>query len=131
MIGIDTNVLVRYLTQDDPLQARKANALISRAVASRMRLHLDMVVLCELVWVLRGAYAFDRETIVDAMARILESAQFSVEYREVASEALAAYRDGSGDFADYVIGGRNRTVGCDHTVTFDRALKKSKLFSIL
>lgn len=130
-MGLDTNVLVRYLTQDDLAQARKANALIDGAVGKGERLHLDVVVLCELVWVLRGAYGFGKKTVAEAVQNILDAAQFSVEDRDLLREALEAYRAGQGDFADYVLGLRNRKAGCSATVTFDRALKKNELFTVL
>jgi predicted nucleic-acid-binding protein len=129
--GFDTNVLVRYLTQDDLAQARKANAVVDGAVGSGERLHLDVVVLCELVWVLRGAYEFGKQTVIEALAKILDAAQFSVEDRDLLRDALEAYRGGQGDFADYVLGLRNRKAGCGSTVTFDRALKRNELFSML
>ncbi len=131
MIGLDTNVLVRYLTQDEPGQAKKANALVAAAEARREKLHLDIVVLCELVWVLRGAYDFDKETVCAALDRILDAAQFSVDARDVVRAALVAYRGGRGDFADYVLGLRNRDARCSATFTFDRALKDDELFSLL
>jgi predicted nucleic-acid-binding protein len=131
MTGLDTNVLVRYLTQDDLAQARKANSVIDGAVASGERLHLDVVVLCELVWVLRGAYRFGKETVREAVAKILDAAQFAVEDRDLLREALEAYRSGQGDFADYILGLRNRKAGCSTTVTFDRALKTNELFTVL
>jgi predicted nucleic-acid-binding protein len=131
MTGLDTNVLVRYLTQDDLAQARKANAVIDGAVSSGERLHLDLVVLCELVWVLRGAYEFGKLTVIEALAKILDAAQFSVEDRDLLREALEAYRIGQGDFADYVLGLRNRNAGCSSTATFDRALKRNVLFTVL
>jgi predicted nucleic-acid-binding protein len=131
MTGLDTNVLVRYLAQDDPAQARKANSLIDGAVGKGEPLHLDVVVLCELVWVLRGAYRFGKQTVVDALERILDAAQFSVEDRDLVRESLGAYRVGQGDFADYVLGLRNRKGGCRATATFDLALKKSELFTVL
>lgn len=131
MTGLDTNVLVRYLTQDDLAQARKANALIDGAVGKGERLHLDVVVLCELVWVLRGAYDFGKETVGEAVEKILDAAQFSVEDRDLLREALEAYRAGQGDFADYVLGLRNRKAGCSATVTFDRPLRKNELFTVL
>jgi predicted nucleic-acid-binding protein len=130
MIGLDTNVLVRYLTQDDPAQSKKVNALVSDAMTHRRRLHLDGIVLCELVWVLRGAYKLDKSIVVDALDRILDSAQFSIDDRDAAAHALAAYRAESGDFSDYLLGYRNHKAGCDRTVTFDRSLKKSPLFSM-
>jgi predicted nucleic-acid-binding protein len=131
VIGLDTNVLIRYLTQDDPGQARRANALVAGAVASKTRLFISAVVLCELVWVLRGAYELDKPTIVLALERILATAQFEVDHKDVVREALEDYREGGGDFADYVIGRRGGEAGCEHTATFDRRLRPSELFRVL
>jgi len=131
MTGLDTNVLVRYLTQDDPAQVRKANALIDGAVREGERLHLDVVVLCEVVWVLRGAYEIKKEGVADALDKILDAAQFHIEDRDLLREAVGAFRGGQGDFSDYVLGLRNRRAGCDATATFDKALRKSELFTQL
>jgi predicted nucleic-acid-binding protein len=131
MIGLDTNVLVRYLTQDEPSQAKKVDALVAGAQARRERLHVDAIVLCELVWVLRGAYDLDKETVSDALERILEAGLFSIDDRDLAREALVMYRAGKGDFADYLLGNRNRRAQCSQTVTFDRGLKGNTLFSVL
>lgn len=131
MKGLDTNVLVRYLTQDDPAQSRRANAIIDGALAGGQRIHLDTVVLCELVWVLRSAYAFSRDTVADTLARLLEASQLSVDDRDRLREAARRYGAGAGDFADCVLGLRNRAAGCDTTLTFDRAHRKSDLFTVL
>jgi predicted nucleic-acid-binding protein len=131
VIGLDTNVLVRYLTQDDPRQSRRANALVSDAVSAGERLFVGTVVLCELVWVLRGAYAFDKASVVGVLERILATAQLEIDRKDVVREALEDYRAGSGDFADYVIGRGGRDAGCESTATFDRRLKASRLFRVL
>lgn len=131
MRGLDTNVLVRYLTQDDAAQARRANTLIAEAVGKGDRCAIGVVVLCELVWVLREAYGLDRPTVAGTLERILETAQFVVEDTDLVRQALEDYRAGPGDFSDYVIGWRNRRAGCSNTATFDRALAKSKLFALL
>ena len=131
MTGLDTNVLVRYLTQDDPRQARAANTLVAEAVSGGERLFVGAVVLCALVWELRGAYALDRRTIGMALERILATAQFEIDQKDVVREALEDYRSGAGDFADYVIGRRGREQGCEKTATFDRRLKASGLFRLL
>jgi predicted nucleic-acid-binding protein len=131
MIGLDTNVLVRYLTQDDPSQAKKANAFLAHAEARREKLHLDVVVLCEIVWVLRGAYDLSKDSVCGALDKILDAAIFSVDDRDLVRDALQAYRAGRGDFSDHLLGARNRRAGCQVTVTFDRALKDSDLFSPL
>ena len=131
MIGLDTNVLVRYLTQDDPAQARRANAVVAAALEKGERCRLDGVVLCELVWVLRGAYGYDKPTVVDILERILMTAQFDIGDKDLARRALEDHRLGSGDFADYLIGHSNREAGCSSTATFDRRLKSSAVFRVL
>ncbi len=131
MNGIDTNVLVRYLTQDDAKQARAVDELIAEAVAEGGRLRIDDVVLCELVWVLRGAYRFDRVAIASALDKILSVALFAVDDRELLRQALDEYRRSGADFADHVIGRRNAKAGCESTFTFDRALDGTPAFTLL
>lgn len=92
---------------------------------------MDDIVLCEMVWVLRGAYQIDKGGIVIALEKISRTALFSFEDREIVGQAVGDYRDGRGDFADYLIGRRNRRAGCETTVTFDRSLKTAPTFSIL
>ena len=131
MIGLDTNVLVRYVTQDDAGQARRVDAVVERAIDNRTALHIDDVVLCEFVWVLRAAYRFGRSSIAEALDRVLSTEMFSFEDRDLLRRASDAYRAGSGDFADYVIGFRNLRAGCAHTVTLDRALRGERPFLAL
>ena len=131
MIGLDTNVLVRYLTQDDATQARKADALISGAVARRDRCVIGPVVLCELVWVLRDAYETPKDQLVMTLERILSTQQFEILEKDRMREAFDAYRTGRADFADYVIGSANRFAGCTETATFDRRLRGAAGFRLL
>ncbi len=131
MIGLDTNVLVRYLAQDDPAQSLRANALIERAIARGESCAVSVVVLCELVWVLRSAYGYAKREVVPVLEKVLATIQFEVEDKASAYAALEDYRAGSGDFADYLIGRRNRRDGCTRTATFDRALGDNDLFEIL
>lgn len=77
MKGLDTNVLVRYLTQDDPVQSRRANAVIAETVARGERCAINAIVVCELIWVLREAYGFDKRTVATALERILDTTQLS------------------------------------------------------
>ena len=131
MRGLDTSVLVRYLTQDDLGQARRANAAIAETVARGDRFSIGVIVFCELVWVLREAYRFDKMAVVTAVERILDTAQFVVEDKDLVRHALDDYRRGAGDFSDYLIGWRYRHSGCENALTFDRALSKSALFRVL
>ncbi len=130
MKGLDTNVLVRYLTQDDPDQARKANSLLQDTASHGERCFINSIVLCELVWVLRGAYGYEKDEICLVIDKLLSTVEFSIEDKELAYRALEDNRSG-GDFADHLIGWRNLKAGCDVTVTFDRNLKSSRRFAVL
>ena len=105
MNGLDTNVLVRYVTADDPEQAEAARAVIEGAERRGERLFVSGIVLCELVWVLRGgAYGYGKEAIAGALSGLLDSPVFEVQQRNLVRRALASYRDGHADFADYLLG---------------------------
>lgn len=131
MTGVDTNVLVRYLTQDEPRQARRATRFFEELADHGGRCMMDPVVLCELVWVLHGAYGLKRDLIADTIDRLLNASQIEVDRRDVVQAAAAQYRRGPGDFADYVIGESHRRSGCETTVTFDRRLAKASGFRLL
>lgn len=128
MIGIDTNVLVRYLTLDDADQVERVDRLVQSALERDDPLHIDGIVLCETAWVLRTAYDMPRAKVAEALQRILDTRQFSVENRDSVRRALDAFVEGRGDFADYLIGERNRRAGCRITATFDQTLEGSVLF---
>lgn len=131
MIGLDTNVLVRYLVQDDPEQSARATAAIENAIEAGERLHLNPIVLCELVWVLSGTYRVRRGEVADTLERLLETDGLEVEHKDRVRAALERYRAGRADFADYLIGRTNGDGGCTHTLTFDRALRSDDAFRIL
>ena len=131
MIGLDTNVLVRYLTRDDRAQYQKAAAFIEAAADRGEQLLVNTVVLCELEWVLGSAYTYSREEIARAIEQILATAQFEVERRDEARQALADFRTRKSDFSDALIGRINRSLGAGHTMTFDRDLKVVESFRLL
>lgn len=131
MKGLDTNVLVRYFTQDDPSQSKAANALIEACLASNTPCFVNHIVLCELLWVLRGAYEYDKETASSVLDKMLSTSEFIIEEKDQVRQALEHYRAGQGDFSDYLLGLGNLQAGCEKTVTFDKSLKKSELFQIL
>jgi predicted nucleic-acid-binding protein len=116
---------------DTTVQSRKANTVISGAVERGEACSISAIVLCELVWVLRGAYGLGRPTVAATLEKVLDTAQLVVEQADLARRALDEYRRGPGDFADYLIGWRNRQLGCADTVTFDRALGRNPLFRVL
>ncbi len=131
MTGLDTNVLVRYLTQDDRAQARRAEAAILKATAGDGRCAIAPVVLCELVWVLRGAYKSPKDDVLAALDGILGTEAFEIIDRGVIQGAVELYRLGTVDFADFVIGLTHGVAGCAETVTFDQALGRVPGFRAL
>ncbi|MFN2240312.1 MAG: PIN domain-containing protein [Thermoanaerobaculia bacterium] len=128
MIALDTNVLVRYLVEDDPRQAAAAAGFISRTVARGEPLFIPQIVLCELVWVLSFAYEFGRDEIATALRQIRRGAQIVIEAPDQVREAIEAYARGKGDFADYLIAERAMAEGCTKVFTFDRALHSDSRF---
>ena len=103
------DALVPYLTQHDPAPARKVDVFFATAVEDGSRVHVDDIVLCELVWVLRAAYRLGKPTIAEALDKVMSTAIFSFNDRELLRAALTDYLKGPGDFSDYVIGRRNTT----------------------
>ena len=125
MIGLDANVLVRYLTQDHPEQASKASRLIEKHCTIDDPGFISLVVICELVWVLRGAYGYEKHLVVKVLDQIMTIRELIVEAEQIVRSALSAYRRGSADFADYVIIFSNRAQGCEATYSFDKRLSKN------
>ena len=122
MIGLDTNVLVRYLTRDDAKQFQEASALLLGLEQQRRSAHLSTVTLCETVWVLTRAYKIKRAQIVEVFVKLLVTSLFVIEDKDAVREAVDLYRIGTGDFADYLVGIRARNAGSATLATFDSAL---------
>ncbi len=118
MIGLDTNVLVRYLTQDDAKQFQEASALLLGLEKHQQSAYLSTVTLCETVWVLARAYKIDRAQIVEMFEKLLDTSLFVIEDKDAVREAVDLYRAGKGDFANYLVGVRARTAGSVTVATF-------------
>ncbi len=131
MIGLDTNVLVRYIVQDDPEQAEAAERLIEEACTRQSPGYVGVPVLVELVWVLTAAYRHDRPMVASVIRQLLRTAELLVEDRETAWSALREFESGGADFADCLIGHRNRARGCDRTYTFDRGAARGHHFALV
>lgn len=131
MIGIDTNVLVRYITQDDEHQATIATEFIENYCSSGNKIFINHIVICELVWVLKKCYKILKPETINIIEYILKISQFSIENPQVIWQALSDYKKGPADFADYVVGRTNKFHNCDETVTFDQKAGKSKEFALL
>jgi predicted nucleic-acid-binding protein len=120
MIGLDTNVLVRYLAQDDPGQAAKATRLIERGLSESKPGFVGLVVLVESCWVLQSLYQATPEELRETIADLLDARQLVIENRGAVTQALGACTTSGADFADALIAQCARAAGCDKVVSFDR-----------
>ena len=119
MIGLDTNVLVRYIVQDDPEQSAAAERLIEGRCTAQAPGYVSVPVLVELVWVLTSAYDYEKAAVIPVIRQLLRTAEFAVEDRQTVWAALREFESGGADFADYLIAHRNHAHGCTRTYTFD------------
>jgi predicted nucleic-acid-binding protein len=129
MIALDTNVLVRFLVEDDTAQSAKAAKLVAHAVSEDEPIFVSDVVLCETVWVLLAAYRVPRTEVAEILGRLLVAAHLRFNEVDRLSRALGAFVAGKGDFADYLIREQARAAGCEKVATFDRVLLKETGFA--
>jgi predicted nucleic-acid-binding protein len=125
MLGVDTNVLVRFLVRDDEVQFEKARKLIKREIAAGRHVFVSQLVLLETEWVLRSRYGLPKNLIIEAISGLLDAADVRFEDEPAIEEALFIWKDATADFADCLIGAKNRRLGCRATATFD--VKASRL----
>jgi predicted nucleic-acid-binding protein len=124
MTGLDTNVLIRFLVEDDEEQSRRAAALIEAAVTADERLYVSDVVLCEVVWVLQGAYGFRRAEVAAVLSELTRARHLRFASTDRIVRCVRAFEGGRGDFADYIILEHALEAGCGQVATFDRVLLK-------
>ena len=129
MLGIDTNVLVRFLVRDDEAQFERARKLIKREVSADRRVFVNHVVIMETEWVLRSRYAIPKTQVVEALSGLLDAADVQMEDEPTIEQAFFAWKDAAADFADCLIGAKNRRLGCQATASFDS--KASRLLDFI
>jgi predicted nucleic-acid-binding protein len=131
VIGLDTNVIVRYLAQDAVRQAAAATRLIEGSLSGEERGFVSIVTLTEVVWVMSSNYRTARAAVADIVEGLLTAPQLTIEKADVVWRALRAYRDSKADFNDAVIVELGRNAGCSKTVTFDRQAAAHPRFEAL
>lgn len=119
MIGLDTNVLVRYVAQDDSRQSPKATRLIESLTVDAPG-YVSLVSVVELVWVLTGCYASSRDKICEVLETLLRTKEIVVAHADTVWKALRLFKGGKADFADCLIERSANEAGCGYTTTFDR-----------
>ena len=129
MIAIDTNILVRYITQDDLQQAEAAENLLAIYNNKPQSIFINNIVLCEFIWVLEKGYKYTQQQISSTIRIILSTEEFAFEYHNVLWLALEEYELKNTDFSDSLISKLNHNLGYKQTFSFDKSAIKNNLFT--
>ena len=130
MRGIDTNILIRFLTRDDEKQAQRAAQIIQEECTEESPGFLTNIVLVELVWTLSRIYGYSRPQIVMALQALLNSRELTFESPDEIRAALEHYEEGQAGFADYLLGAVAKAHGCRDTLTFDKKAARLGFFTL-
>jgi predicted nucleic-acid-binding protein len=130
VIGIDTNVLVRYLLQDDPAQSLRATRIIEQRLSEDDPGFISLVTIAETVWVLDRSYRMPSAEIAYAIERLLQANTLTLQNEQEVFTAMIALKTGAAGFSDALIGALGLWAGCASTVTFDKRAARLKEFSL-
>jgi len=125
VIGLDTNVLVRYLVQDEANQSARATRLIEHELSEREPGFIGLIVLVETCWVLKRLYGATAAELHETVRDFLDARQLAVENRALVARALGRAADDGADISDALIAECAAGAGCKRTVTFDRSAAKA------
>jgi len=131
MNGLDTNILVRFILQDEPEQARVATHFIENHCTPEEPGYINSIVICELIWVLGKGYRYDKRLLIKVLRQLLASPELVIEQRENTLAALRDYQESNADFSDHLLARINQDQGCITTYTFDRKAARSSAFTQL
>jgi len=131
MIGLDTNILIRYLTQDDPAQSAKATDILERRLTANNPGFISVVTVAEIVWVLDRAYRLTSREIAAIVERLLQVEVLTIEHEQEVFTAMVALKQGRGSFPDALIAELGARAGCTRTLTFDRKAARISGFEIV
>ena len=130
MVALDTNVIVRYIAQDDPVQSAAATHIFEEVISDKNHGFISSIALCETVWVLSRAYGQSRETLLRVIETLLKTDNLELEHRDVVWNAMDDFKSGEADFSDYLLARIGKAAGASTTLSFDdKALKTKSLFS--
>jgi len=131
MIGLDTNILIRYLTLDDPVQSAKAAEILERRLTPNNRGFVSVVAMLETVWVLDRAYGLTNRELATAVERLLQVEVLAIESEQQVFTAMVALKQGRGSFADALIAELGVRAGCTRTLTFDHKAARLPGFELV
>lgn len=130
MIGLDTNILVRYLAQDDPVQSPQATQIIERRLNDDQPGFISLVTMVEIVWVLDGVYGMSNREIAGAVERMLQADTLFVQNEQEVFSAVTVLKTSAGSFSEALIAALGIWAGCSSTLTFDRKATRLKGFDL-
>lgn len=131
MIGIDTNILIRFIMGDDPRQHEAAVAFLEEKLTEQEPGFINIGTLLEMVWVLRSRCRIPKEGVLLVLERLLRTETIKLQHEREVSRAFAAWKQGEGSFSDLLIGELNAAAGCAATFTFDKEASRLPGFSLL
>lgn len=131
ILGLDTNVVVRFLVKDDEIQAQKVYALFKKIEKNKGKAYLSLLVIQETIWVLESAYDFEKSDILNAIKDFKELSFIICESTETVLQFLEDAETSSYELSDLLIAYSSKTNGCDKVYTFDKKASKHALFELL
>lgn len=131
MIGLDTNVLVRYLAQDDKAQSAKANHFFETRLTDKNPGYINHIVLIETIWVLESCYDASKQALIKVVQQLASTMQLLLQDSELVLKALRLYESSNVDFSDALLAIVNKQNACETTVTFDKKAGKMEPFSLI
>ncbi len=131
MTGLDTNIIVRYIMQDDPVQSAKAIRIIERSFTEQNPAFISLASILETAWVLESSYRLSHQQVAQAIERMLQIESLNIQNEHEVSAAARALKTGQGSFADALIGALGIWAGCDFTLTFDKKASRLQGFELI
>lgn len=122
MIAIDTNVLVRYLVEDDESQTKRVHQLFAR----NKEVLVTSLVIVETCWVLQSSYKVSKPELIQALMDVVDDEQLKIDDPKTVRAAIQAFQHGVADFSDYLVLALCRTMKCEYLYTFDQKLQREK-----
>lgn len=131
MIGVDTNIIVRYIMQDDPVQSAKAIRIIEREFTEQDPAFISLATVLETAWVLKSFYGLSSQQVAQAMERMLQIESLNIQNEHEVSAATRVLKTGQGSFEDALIAALGTWAGCDSTLTFDKKASRLQGFKLI
>ena len=131
MIGLDTNILVRYIVQDDAVQSPAATRIMEHRLTEDQPGFISLVAMAETAWVLERSYGLSATEIAAAVERILQIDILFVQSEQEVFTAMVALKTGAGSFSDALIGALGTRAGCAATMTFDKKATRLRQFEFV